>query len=552
MAVTIVDLRAIVDEADSTTGWTASAGVAVFTSAPDPVESTGSLGSQVSNALETSYHTISATDYSNTIIYCWLLPGGVIDTTLNGGVQIYMGDASNSVGYHVGGSDVAGFRHSDGPVGWQCFAIDTSSLPGTTTTTGAGFNGGVVNFSAITRIGNAFKTLAKSVGGVENCFMDIMYAGGDGLRIEGGTDVAPGTFADIATTDRSTANATAYGIMRELGTGLFGVQGALTFGNTTTGDSYFREASTTLVFEDRGFAVNKYKIIVEGNSTGNNVFELGVKQGTDEGVQGVAITVPSGVGGTLDVSNNNVNAMGIFGCTLTGFDQGVTFAANTSYEVYSTAFIDCDIIDIQTIQFKNNNIQDSANATGAVLLPSNTTNFADCSFTRGSSGHALYVNPTGAGPFTYDLTGLTYSGYATSNGTTGQEVIYVDPVTSTANVTFNITGGGDTPTIREAAGYTGTVTVNNNKQITLTGLRDNTEIRVFTTSTTTELAGTENATTGTVDDRSFAFSLAAGAVIDIRIINKKYEYLTILNFTVPSNDTSIPISQREDRNYSNP
>ncbi len=118
---------------------------------------------------------------------------------------------------------------------------------------------------------------------------------------------------------------------------------------------------------------------------------------------------------------------------------------------------------------------------------------------------------------------------------------------SGGTVTLNITGGGDVPSYWNATSSSTTV-VNNNRSVTLTGLQDNTEVRVYTAGTTTELAGTEDATDGTSGNRSFTFSVANGASIDIRIHKVTYEHLDILALTVTA-DSSIPVSQRFDRNY---
>jgi hypothetical protein len=93
--------------------------------------------------------------------------------------------------------------------------------------------------------------------------------------------------------------------------------------------------------------------------------------------------------------------------------------------------------------------------------------------------------------------------------------------------------------------------------VTLTGLKDNTEVRVYdqTAPIPNDLAGVENATTGTVDNRSFSFSLSSGTVVDIAIFNQDYilpPNNRIEDYTVPGNDASIPISQVRDRNYRNP
>lgn len=114
-------------------------------------------------------------------------------------------------------------------------------------------------------------------------------------------------------------------------------------------------------------------------------------------------------------------------------------------------------------------------------------------------------------------------------------------------LTINASGGADP--VSSTITHNGQVIINNTINVELTGLIASppTEVRVYDAGTTDEIDGEENVTTG-----SFTFQANASDVVDIRIHNVEFEYTTILNFTVPSSDTSIPIQQRFDRNYSNP
>lgn len=116
---------------------------------------------------------------------------------------------------------------------------------------------------------------------------------------------------------------------------------------------------------------------------------------------------------------------------------------------------------------------------------------------------------------------------------------------SGGSVTINIVGTGDVPNVRNTVGSS--TTVNANTQITLTGLINPTEVRVYTAGTTTELDGQEDVTGGT-----FSFSRPQGTDVDIRIYAIQYLPADILNFTIPSTDTTIPITQFIDRNLLNP
>lgn len=519
MAVIITDTRVAIDEADATTGWTASSGVAVFTTAPNPVESTGSLGTQVSNALESSYFTITSADLTDTLVYCWLLPGGVLDDNVgtssgDAGVQIYLGDGTNDRGYSVGGSNEAAFRHDDGPVLWQCFALDTSNLP----TTFTNFVGaGAPTLTTITRIGNAFRTLAKSVGGVENCFMDILFYGNGGLIITGGGTGTEGKFSEIAARDRSeadhpgqnVASATggAYGIIRELGAGSFGLQGPLTFGDAAgTGSIDFDDTGVSVLFENRNFGTNKYGLTVTGNATGttsvvwtNNIFSC-----------------PVGVGAFFTASSANINTLTIDTCTFLNFDQGFTLATTgtTNHSITGSQFNGCSQIVIGTTTFTNNIISDSVStgtAEAAVLIQS-TTDVSDLTFNQGTGGHAVEIADATNSPFTFD--NFNFVGYAGADGGTGNEAIVN---TSGSPITINITGGSGFPSV-DTTNSTGTVTIVNNVSNTITVLDQATNpivgavVAVYNSATDALIVNDETDVNGEV-----SFSSTANTGIYIRV-----------------------------------
>ena len=113
-------------------------------------------------------------------------------------------------------------------------------------------------------------------------------------------------------------------------------------------------------------------------------------------------------------------------------------------------------------------------------------------------------------------------------------------------LTLNITGG-TSPGVRNSGGSTTTVV--NSVSVTLSGLKDDSEVRVYETGTTIEVAGIETATDGTPDDRSFTFSDSPGDQIDIVVLALKYKWLKLINVTVPNDNTTIPIQQIIDRNY---
>lgn len=552
MAVTVTDHRTIHNEADATTNWTGTP--TLFTADPDPVESTGCIGYVVSSATVDAYNTIASTDMTNRLIYVWVNPKGAMDTLSAGGVGIHVGDGTDRMSYHVAGSDAAGFRHDSGPVEWMCVAIDQASLP-TAKTTRAGAEGSL-GWTAITQLGAVFKTLQKSKGGVANCFVDILRSAdlsvnnGCVLTITGGTSGDPGTFAQIATADRATGNQQAYGIVRQLGAGAYGVQGPLRFGNSTgTSSSWFEDKNATVVFESRGFRTTVYKIYITDNGTGTTTFRLGTKVGTGSaatGADGCSIVAPSGVGASFDSgTDTDVTDVKIYGSLISGFTGGIHLGATQEF-IGNTVAGSGAITFSGACEMFNTIVQSStvaANASSLVWnLNTDPSGYLDgMSFTKGTNAHHAIEFGTSS-PTTMTLTGMNFTGFNASN-TQNDSVLHIKRTTGT--VTINLVDVSGTVSYRSDGA---TVVLVNSTNLELTGLKNPSEVRVFNAGTTTEIAGSESVTTGTF---STGIDAASYPSVDIAVLALGYQNLRLLGIDTTS-DVSIPIQQQLDRQYLNP
>jgi hypothetical protein len=125
----------------------------------------------------------------------------------------------------------------------------------------------------------------------------------------------------------------------------------------------------------------------------------------------------------------------------------------------------------------------------------------------------------------------------TGNLITIKASIYRGDIITTGNIT-RLNSASFIGTFTDAAGTT-TIT-----ELTLTGLKANTEIRIYEAGTTTEIDGVENSGT------TFATTTSASSV-DIVVHALGYEYQR-LNAVDTSQNLTLPISQQSDRNYSNP
>jgi len=473
MAVTITDNRTQVDGADSTTGWSninSGNTVSNFTSNPTPVELAGCNGIVVSNTTEDLVFTISSTDLTGTLIYVWALGKGVMDTKTNSGIQLAIGDGTDTIGYDNAGADVAVFRHSDGQVDWQCLVLDTANLPaGFAVIRGVEAN---LTLTAITELGANFTTTVKSVGGVENCFCDQIRYGNGGIDVLGGTSGARGTFLQVATEDRDNTSTKAYGILRELAPGSFGAQGRIDFGETGTATHYFKDTNFVVTWEERGQASARYGVTLQSNGTGVGSFELGEISGSENGQNGGTLIMPASSGAPFDASDATLDFCQMYDTTLKNWTGAIDFSNDATnglnHDVFDCAFDTCGTIDIGRVDFVNNTVINSAATSAMTILNTLNTLWSDTNFISDGTGHAIRFRPTGAGPFTYTINDANVTGYAVIDGSTGNEVLLIDPVTTSADITITKAGGTGIMTVMEAAGYTGTFTLLQSVNIDIT------------------------------------------------------------------------------------
>lgn len=176
--------------------------------------------------------------------------------------------------------------------------------------------------------------------------------------------------------------------------------------------------------------------------------------------------------------------------------------------------------------------------TNTKIMSDDPGNVSHCSFTSAGTGHSIEITTAG----TYTFHGNTFSGYAATDGDTGNECIYNN---CGGVVTINVTGGVASPTIRNGAGAS--TTVNNNIVLILTGLIMGSDISILDAGTTTERVNVqENA--GTTYEYQFS-AADAGDYIDIGVFKTGYIPFYVRTYMLPSTDGSLPVSQVMDRAY---
>jgi hypothetical protein len=536
MAVIVTDRRITINEADVITGWNQGSAVTTFFAEAPACIAVGN------NAPEQIYFTTTARNATSTLIYVYAFNNGLQNPWTNAAnppVGLLIGDGTNRVSFNMAGDDKKVFVHSDGPTAWQNLVLDTDVIStmntnGYTTVRAGTFAG--LNVAALTQFGVDQESLSKALGGGFNMACDIIRIGNDGIRITGGGIGTEGKFIEIAIEDRSTADGKAHGLIRELISGVFGCQGPLTFGDSANAtDSRFSDSGIILAYESRDVANDKYYFNVEGNAGATNQFIL-----TNSTITTAGPFV------RCDFSGGNVNTLTLSNNTFSSLANSITFSSaidSVGHTISGNVFNAVGQIDIGLVVFTNNTISNSTDATGALLI-NNASRLllSDNTINSGGTGHGLLLGTLTATDITLDA--IIFNGYGTNDTTNA--AIYNN---SGKAITINITGGGTNPTVRNGTGATTTIV--NAVNVTVSGLREFTEVRVYPAGQAgaDELAGIEDAIAGTFDDRSYTFSLSAGVEIDIQIVSLTYEIERIEGYVVPNVDANIPIQQRFDRNY---
>jgi hypothetical protein len=351
-------------------------------------------------------------------------------------VGIILGDGTNRIAFYTGGKDRIPFQAG----GWQCHVVDYNNPPPLINTIAGSL--AALNWSAITQFGYRFKTLAKSLGGAENCFVDVARYG-TGITLAGGTAASPATFFSASQADLSTATGRAWGIIRELQPGIYGAQGRIDFGDPGTGSSYFQGQDDLLVWEDWFQSDYLYSSTCFGNSGGTNVIEFGQPIGTGDGTLGAN-------GCTFQSSGPKVWINWTGSANLTGTSY-VNVYGSKFFKIYSDFGSGSKDISFN---------RSGSDFIGNVVDQCTQVNFGDtkirnCSFsgTNATSGSIVWSG-------SFDLAYCAFNNN-TIIGTNPPNVnagIYVPNYTGLTEVTFdNLSFSGNDYDILSA--YTGTLTV---------------------------------------------------------------------------------------------
>ena len=536
--------------------WEASGGGGSIVEDTDIfIEGTTSVAEQISSSRRVMlYDNGSDMDLSSAHLYIWVNCGivGILDLKANGGLTVRFTGATSTdfFEYYVGGSDSWPTSIQGG---WTMFVVDTQATASNT-------GGTPPAASAVRKVGISAITDGTMTKAADNTWVDAIWSladGTPGIIVEGRSGgTTPWTFADIVTQVGESA-----GIFINGPGGSFVCNTPIQFGADDTVTHEFADTNALVLWDNQEWvAIDLYELTTVGNSGGTTNVTFGIKSGTGNdaiGAQGVTIQAAA-TGSRWDVTFNDADqdSIGLYGCTF--IHSGVQLINDPAVDLASCTFIDCGTIRVDNANIVRASIVDANRGDNEGAIQTDDISDIVNSTFAFSNGHGIQI-ANSTGPTVQSSVGNVFTGAYL--GTPGSNLVANSgsPDAMIANIrgaseemTINVTGGGTTPSIRN--GPNETTEVNNNIEVTLTGMKDNTEVRVCSLAGA-ELAGIENATDGTTDNRSFAFSLAAATVVDIVIFNVGWilpPNNRIESFTIPASDASIPISQVFDRNFENP
>lgn len=300
--------------------------------------------------------------------------------------------------------------------GWVRAWVDVSRTPDTTGGTG-------LNEAQLRSYGVQISFTSTPGGNAQNLILDAadFTNGGAALELTG----TSGVWSDFTTSDENSTNQ--YGVFRNVG-GVYNCFARVQLG-TASSSLVFSDSNRTIIFPQQNLVEDSFMGVTcdLGNGSTNidiltSVFSsAGAKKGD---------FVATGTSGTLDIS----------GCT---FNSLRLMTLTSTCTLTDSVFNFCGVLT-QSSSVIDSCIFNSSSGTTAILAD-DLDKIDNCTFVSDGTGHAVELNTIGDGTMVWNN---FLSGYAASNGSTGNEALYVNVASGT--LTVNVTAGYDTPSVRTA------------------------------------------------------------------------------------------------------
>jgi len=553
----------VIDTADNVGNWTAikitSGGQAPTAVAADAAyEGTNNVTCRSDNKRVYMYTDIGVGNELNftgggnaegELIYIWVnfLASSLLGTQAAGSLGVFLESSTpSSTQYHLwyfyGADNYTG--------GWKRLVLDP-------TKTVSASSGTAIDLTSVRYIGAFAQTVATAK--FDNFVVD-QCAVGKGIKVTGSSTL--GLMEELLANEE----ANRYGVLTALndsGTA-YQLSGRLTLGdnvgvlasNITDEDSKIFLAEP-LYYQGAVLAAAPLTytgLDIVGNATGATDVSLGQQVGTTQGRNGISIIGNDTYTMDLDTDDTAVESSDFFGCTLENITGTLNIDGNHNFD--SVTMVSCSILNVATGMTINN--LSSVNSgqiilTGlAALVDSLVVNnvatvaitvadlgqLTNCRFTSDGTGHAVDLG-------TISVTDTmswnnTDTGYAGTNGATGNETILVNVATS-QTLTINVGSGYSTPTIyNTGAGTVSVVSGQVTLTITVRDINDATLLENARVYVTAAAGGSLTVGTVIIDK---ALTNVSGVVTDTRSYSTDQPIEGVVRFsTSPNFYKTSPIS----------
>lgn len=404
--------------------------------------------------------------------------------------------------------------------GWKCYVVDPAST--------ANVSAGTLTLTTVKNCGFINRQLTGVNTALNNILVDAIRRG-TGLTATASSAADTITFANLYATDATNANA--WGIITQ-NAGIYYGAGTMRVGSAAQVNTcLFKDTNDVLVWRDFPVANTLYSFTLAGAAANRTTFQLGEKIGSATSDGCVVRGQGAAVWNVVCDANSDFKA---YASTLARM-QSATLSAGS--ELRDTALSVCGTIDVNGATLAACTFSAHTATQLKLDAASDATNLSALVFSSGGTGHAIEITAAG----TYTLTGHTFTGYAASNGSTGNETIHVNLASGTVNISVD-----STVSVR-TAGATVNVTVGQ-KTLTLTGIVSGSDVVILTAGTDTVLASNDGAT-NPVTSFQYTYSYAASTFVDVAVYKAGYVPAITRAYELQNANASLPVAQVLDRNY---
>jgi len=186
-------------------------------------------------------------------------------------------------------------------------------------------------------------------------------------------------------------------------------------------------------------------------------------------------------------------------------------------------------------------------------LGSGTKYFIVIEYTSGTSSNTVLVGDDGSSP-SHGGNAATYASSTWTDDNT-KDVVFYCRTGGIVNVGATGTSNPSQSYVDDTGSPEGTTFIDISFALTVIGLEYQSEVTIVTTSTTTVLHHTEDATVSDGDGKyKIVYTHAGGATVDILVHHVDYQpdVSNVYGLTLPSADSTVKVKMFEDVNYYNP